>query len=84
MLNIHAFQAIENKCNQIANKQKISFAQAFGLLSDEQQALYDEYMSCQYKRKLNTLFGTEWTKKATPLMLYKVSVKNYKKHICSL
>ena len=41
-------------------------------------------MTRQYKNKLNNMFGADWIKKASPVMLYNVSLKNYKKHIYTL
>ncbi len=75
---------IEGLCNAMAKSYNISFQKAFGLLSEEQQAIYDEYLTRQYKNKLNALFGNNWMKKATPVMLYATSLKNYKRHMYSL
>ena len=86
MQNTNTVKAIEIEglCNAMAKSYNISFQKAFGFLSEEQQAIYDEYLTRQYKNKLNTLFGNNWAQKATPVMLYATSLKNYKKHMYSL
>lgn len=86
MQNINTAKAIEIEglCNAMAKSYNISFQKAFGFLSEEQQTIYDEYLTHQYKNKLNMLFGNNWAKRAAPVMLYATSVKNYKKHIYSL
>ena len=84
MLNIQSVKEIETLCAKIASRNNISFHDAFECLSEEQQAIYDEYMTRQYKNKLNNKFGADWIKKASPVMLYNVSLKNYKKHIYTL
>ena len=81
MLNIQSVKEIETLCAKIASRNNISFHDAFECLSEEQQAVYDEYMTRQYKNKLNNMFGADWIKKASPVMLYNVSLKNYKKDI---
>lgn len=78
MLNIQSVKEIETLCAKIASRNNISFHDAFECLSEEQQAIYDEYMTRQYKNKLNNMFGADWIKKASPVMLYNVSLKNYK------
>jgi len=84
MLNIQSVKEIETLCAVIAKNNNISFHDAFARLSDEQQAVYDEYMTSQYKKKLNQVYGSDWTKKASPVLLYQTSLKNYPKHIYSL
>lgn len=84
MMNIPSIKDIEKMCYVTAQSKNISFNEAFNCLTEEQQAAYDEYLTRQYKNKLNTLFGTDWIKKASPVVLYKLSVKNYKKHIYTL
>ena len=44
-------------------KNKISFQDAFARLTDEQQAIYDELMTREYKTKLNQVYGADWIKK---------------------
>lgn len=84
MLNTQSVKEIETLCSVIAQRNNISFHDAFDRLSEEQQAVYDEYMTRQYKSKLNNMFGADWTKKTPPVVLYNLSLKNYKKHIYSL
>ena len=72
MLNIQSVKEIETLCAKIASRNNISFHDAF------------ECLSRQYKNKLNNMFGADWIKKASPVMLYNVSLKNYKKHIYTL
>ena len=46
MLNIQSVKEIETLCAKIASRNNISFHDAFECLSEEQQAVYDEYMTC--------------------------------------
>ena len=55
MLNIQSVKEIETLCAKIASRNNISFHDAFECLSEEQQAVYDEYMTRQYKNKLCSL-----------------------------
>lgn len=50
MLNIQSVKEIETLCAKIASRNNISFHDAFECLSEEQQAIYDEYMTRQYKK----------------------------------
>ena len=43
MLNIQSVKEIETLCAKIASRNNISFHDAFECLSEEQQAVYDEY-----------------------------------------
>lgn len=79
MLNIQSVKEIETLCAKIASRNNISFHDAFECLSEEQQAVYDEYMTRQYKNKLNNMFGADWIKKASPVMLYNVSLEKLQK-----
>ena len=79
-----AIKDIEKLCSAIAQRNKISFVAALECLSEDKQAAYDEYLASQYTDKLNAMFGAQWFKKASPAVLYNVSVKNYKKHIYTL
>lgn len=84
MLNVQSVKEIEKLCLVLAKNYNISFHDAFNSLSEEQQAIYDEYMTRQYKNKLNNTFGADWVRKASPVLLYQTSLNNYKKHIYSL
>ncbi|MCX4349592.1 MAG: hypothetical protein OSJ76_07420 [Alphaproteobacteria bacterium] len=84
MLNAQSVKEIETLCLVIAQKNKISFQDAFARLTDEQQAIYDELMTREYKTKLNQVYGADWMKKASPVLLYQTSLKNYRKHVYSL
>lgn len=79
-----AIKDIERLCTAIAQRNKISFVAALECLPEDKQAAYDEYLSSQYRNQLNAMFGSEWFQKASPAVLYNVSVKNYRKHIYSL
>ena len=84
MLNTQSVKEIESLCFVIAKKNKISFQDAFARLTEEQQAIYDELMTREYKTKLNQVYGADWIKKASPVLLYQTSLKNYRKHVYSL
>ncbi len=75
MLNAQSVKEIETLCLVIAQKNKISFQDAFARLTDEQQAIYDELMTREYKTKLNQVYGADWMKKASPVLLYQTSLK---------